>query len=160
MTTRRSSTDLDITHETDALDKTIDETEQNHKEEPQRTHEKEESDEKPEVKTTVISRSTTDSSFVTDAKILLSDDKDDIDFTDNEFIISEEEKKEWDEMIKQKQDELVQQKEKFGRWEEEMTKRKMIVLGKLKRLNISHSKRMQFYTLVNGFVSNRGKVNK
>ncbi|KAL3841421.1 hypothetical protein ACJMK2_019573 [Sinanodonta woodiana] len=136
------------------------ETEQNPTAEPQQTSGKEDSNEKPEVHNgTVVSRSTTDSSFVTDAKLLLSDDIDDIAFTDNDFIISEEDNKKWDEMIKQKQDELVQQKEKFERWEGEMTRRKMIVLGKLKRLNISHSKRMQFYTLVNGFVSNRGKVN-
>ncbi|KAK3608488.1 hypothetical protein CHS0354_010335 [Potamilus streckersoni] len=86
--------------------------------------------------------STADSSF---AKMFQFDDIDDVDFNDN-FIISEQERKAWENMIKDRQQELVKQKEKFERWEEEMTKRKIFVLRKLKKLRSYHSKRIEFYT--------------
>ncbi|KAL3841422.1 hypothetical protein ACJMK2_019574 [Sinanodonta woodiana] len=97
--------------------------------------------------------STANSSFEVNANILLFDGIGNAEFNDSSFIISEEERIEWDKMIKEKQDELVKQKEKFERWEEEMTKRKIFVLRKLKKLNSYRSKRMQFYTWINGFVS-------
>ncbi|KAK3102730.1 hypothetical protein FSP39_013505 [Pinctada imbricata] len=83
---------------------------------------------------------------------LLPMDENDLDEYDPDLYITDEEKQAFEYMLTQKRDEIVERKEKFEKWVDGITRRRMFALSRIRKINQKYGIRKSFFGEVETFI--------
>lgn len=72
---------------------------------------------------------------------------------DPDLHISDEERKAFAFMLEKRKEELIKQKEKFQNWVDSITRRRMFALSRIRKINQSHTQRMEFYNKIDNYLT-------